>query len=130
MPTPILGGGLPPGVSKLVNVATYRHSDFGMSFGTDTPAKMPEFGGGEGGVSKTNQPVEKLPRCYFLTLVQGPRTPFHRFLDLFWWCLRLSWNHPQARQRLFQQARSFLRWDEKADSPRSTLSRSASVCGL
>jgi hypothetical protein len=54
MPTPILGGGLPPGVSKLVNVAKYRHSDFGMSFGTDTLAKMPEFGGGEGGVSKTN----------------------------------------------------------------------------
>ena len=53
MPTPILGGGLPPGVSKLVNVAKYRHSDFGMSFGTDTPAKMPEFGGGEGGASKT-----------------------------------------------------------------------------
>jgi hypothetical protein len=45
MPTLLIGGGLPPGVSKLVNVAEYRHFDFGMSFGTDTPAKMPEFGG-------------------------------------------------------------------------------------
>src|SRR5215218_7700615 len=35
MPTLLLGGGLPPRVSKLVNVAEYRHFDFGMSFGTD-----------------------------------------------------------------------------------------------
>src|SRR5215216_3960845 len=35
MPTLLLGGGLPPRVSKLVNVGEYRHFDFGMSFGTD-----------------------------------------------------------------------------------------------
>ncbi len=31
----LIGGGVPLRVSKLVNVAEYRHFDFGMSFGTD-----------------------------------------------------------------------------------------------
>jgi hypothetical protein len=30
-----IGGGLALRVSKLINVATYRHFDFGMSFDTD-----------------------------------------------------------------------------------------------
>ena len=44
---------VPPEVSKLINVAKYRHFDFDTSFDTDTPAKRPVFGGGEGGVSET-----------------------------------------------------------------------------
>ena len=45
---------VPPEVSKLINVAKYRHFDFDTSFDTDTHAKRPVFGGGEGGVSETN----------------------------------------------------------------------------
>jgi hypothetical protein len=52
MPT-LIGGGLPPRVSKLVNVAKYRHFDFETGLDTDTHARRPVFGGGEGGVSKT-----------------------------------------------------------------------------
>ena len=54
----LLGGGLPPRVSKLVNVGEYRHFDFETGLDTDTHARRPVFGGGEGGVSKTNGPVE------------------------------------------------------------------------
>ncbi len=50
----LIGGGLPPRVSKLVNVAKYRHFDFDTGFDTDTHARRPVFGGGEGGVSKRN----------------------------------------------------------------------------
>ena len=42
-----------PGVSKLVNAAKYRYFDFDAGFDTDTHAKVPVCGGGEGGVSKT-----------------------------------------------------------------------------
>jgi hypothetical protein len=55
----LIGGGLPPRVSKLVNVAKYRHFDFETGLDTDTHARRPVFGGGEGGVSKTIQAVEK-----------------------------------------------------------------------
>ena len=49
---------MPPRGSKLVNVAKYRHFDFETGLETDTHARRPVFGGGEGGVSKTNGPVE------------------------------------------------------------------------
>jgi hypothetical protein len=42
------------GVEEPGNVAKYRHFDFDTSFDTDTPAKIPVFGGGDGGASKTN----------------------------------------------------------------------------
>ena len=43
---------VPPEVSKLINVAKYRHFDFDTGFDTVTRAKRPVFGGGEGGVSQ------------------------------------------------------------------------------
>ena len=43
-----------PRVAKLVNASKYRHFVFDTGFDTDTRAKRPMFGGGEGGVAKTN----------------------------------------------------------------------------
>jgi hypothetical protein len=45
-------GGLPPRVSKLVNVAKYRHFDFDMGFVTALQASTAGFERGVGDVSK------------------------------------------------------------------------------
>ena len=46
-------GGLPPGVSKLINVAKYRHFDFDMGFVTALQSSTAGFERGVGDVTKT-----------------------------------------------------------------------------
>ena len=66
----LIGGGLPPGVSKLVNVAKYRHFDFETGLDTDTHARRPVFGGRERCVKNDRfwDTLTPLPRSSYLLL--------------------------------------------------------------